>query len=261
MMLPDRPADYGHADLSGLAAIAALPPNRNPVAFNAALMILVHKAKAGAPLEELFDWQARSERNLEGALVGQDCFTSALLQSRFYRAAAFVPQRRGDRADVVRTMDLAEQHARAMVAASDARSLIRLENLYPVLESRTKEALWLGDLELALARAESLIDLDPYDSRAWLELGEVRLRRQEFAPAAEAYATAATLGHPSRAVGLHMAGRCFDRLGQPLLAGFFFKASVEADAQAISPHDEIQRLPDVPVLRPLKDWSLRSFEP
>jgi hypothetical protein len=158
-------------------------------------------------------------------------------------------------------MDLAERHARAMVAASDAQCLIRLENLYPVLESRTKEALWLGDLELALARAESLVDLDPYDSRAWLELGEVRLRRQEFALAAEAYATAATLGHPSRAVGLHMAGRCFDRLDQPLLAGFFFKASVEADAQAISPHDEIQRLPDVPVLRPLKDWSLQCFEP
>ena len=224
------------------------------------MTVLVHKAKVGAPVEELAEWRARSERNLETAIAKRDDFTRALLLSRFYRAAAFVPQRHGDRAEVVRMMDVAEHHARAMVPADEAQELLRLENLYPVLESRTKEALWLGDLDLALAYAQALIDLDPYDSRAWLELGEVRLKRNECAPAAEAYAVAATLGPPSSAVGRHMAGLCFRQLGQPLLAAFFFKASIEVDALSISPHDEIQRLPDLPVLAALKDWSLRSFE-
>lgn len=260
LSLPDRVADYGHADLSQLEGIAIIAPADQPVSLNAALKILVHKAKIGASVEELVEWQARSERILHVALAKSDDFTSALLLSRFYRSAAFVPQRRGDRAEVVRMMELAEHHALEMAPTGEAQQLLHLENLYPVIESRTKEALWLEDSELALARAQRLIDLDPYDSRAWLELGQVRLQRNEYAQAAEAYAIAATLGPPSSAVGRHMAGLCFRHLGQPLLAAYFFTSSIEIDSLAISPHDEIQRLPDLPVLAALKEWSLRSFE-
>ena len=44
-----------------------------------------------------------------------------------------------------------------------------------------------------------------------------------------------------------------------MLAAFFFKAAFEIDPLAISPHEQIQALPDLPVLAALKDWSLRSF--
>lgn len=257
--LPGRVSEYGHADLSELERITTTAPSDHPVAFNGTLKVFVHKAKVGAPVEELVDWRARLEQILEATLAKSDDFRRALLLSRFYRAVAFIPQRVSDRAEVVRMMDLAERHALAMAPADEAEELLQLENLYPVIESRTKEALWLGDLDLALARAERLIDLDPYDSRAWLELGQVRLERNECAPAAEAYAAAATLGPPSSAVGRHMAGLCFRHLGQPLLAAFFFKAAIDVNSQAISPHDEIQRLPELPVLAPLKEWSLRSF--
>jgi hypothetical protein len=57
-----------------------------------------------------------------------------------------------------------------------------------------------------------------------------------------------------------MAGLCYRDLGQPLLAAYFFQAAIETDSRAISPHDEIQRLPDLPVLAALKEWSLSSFE-
>jgi cytochrome c-type biogenesis protein CcmH/NrfG len=157
-------------------------------------------------------------------------------------------------------MDIAEKHARAMAPADDAQQLLYLENLHPLMESRTKEALWLGDLDLALQRAQQVTEVDPYDSRVWLELGQVRLLRNEYALAAEAYAAAATLGPPSSGVGRHMAGLCFRQLGQPLLAAFFFKSAIEVDPLAISPHDEIQRFPELPVLTALKSWSLQSFE-
>jgi tetratricopeptide (TPR) repeat protein len=258
--LPNRVADYRNADMSGLERVATAAPRDQPVALNAAMMILVHKAKVGAPTEQLVDWRRRSEDILEATVSKAGDFTAALLRSRFYRAAAFLPQRRGNRAEVVRLMDAAEHQARAMVPADAAQEVLRLENLYPVIESRTKEALWLGDLDLALARAQSLTDLDPYDSRAWLELGQIRLHRKECAAAAEAYAVAATLGPPSSAIARHMAGLCFRELGQPMLAAFFFKASIGADPCAISPHDEIQALPDLPVLAPLKEWSVRSFK-
>lgn len=260
LSLPEKVADYGHADLSELEVIANTAPHGQPIALNASLGVLVHKAKTGAPVEDLDEWHARAEQTLEAALAHCDDFGRALLLSRFYRAAAFVPQRHGDRAAVVRMMDLAEHYALEMTPSDESQKLLQLENLYPVIESRTKEALWLGDLDLALTRAERLINLDPYDSRAWLELGQVRLERKEYAPAAEAYVVAATLGPPSSAIGRHMAGVCFRQLGQPLFAAFFFKAAIEIDPKGISPRDEIQGLPDLPVLVALKEWSVRSFD-
>jgi tetratricopeptide (TPR) repeat protein len=260
LALPGRMSDYRYADLSDLELVAATAARDQPVAFNSALKILVHKAKVGAPLEELFRWKESVELILDAILQKDDAFDRSLRLSRFYRAVAFIPQRQGNTAEVVRLMDLAEKHALQVAPANSAEHLLQLENLYPVIESRTKEALWLRDMDLALLRAQRLIELDPYDSRAWLELGQVRLERDEFAHAAEAYAAAATLGPPSSAVGRHMAGQCFLHLGQPLLAAFFFKAAADATSGAIAPHDEIQRLPDLPVLAPLKEWSLRSFD-
>jgi tetratricopeptide (TPR) repeat protein len=256
--LPDRVTDYADADLAEFERLAATPPA--PAAFNAALKVLAHRAKVGAPSEALAAWRARAERTLEAVAATADEFTRLLLTSRLHRAAAFVPQRAGDRPEVVRVMDAAERCARAMVPADDAQELLYLENLHPVLESRVKEALWLGDLDLALERARGVIEIDPYESRAWLELGEVRRRRGEHAAAAEAYAMAGTLGPPSSAIARHMAGLCFRDLGQPLLAAFFFKGALDVDPRAISPRDEIQALPGAPPFEALKDWSLASFD-
>ena len=256
--LPSRVNDYEGADLSGFERIAAARTD-TPLAFNAALKILTHQARVGAPIDDLVAWADRSARLLEIVGPKADDFTQSLLTSRFHRAIAFLPMRRNDRHEVVRLMDLAERHGRAMTPIGPAQELVYLENLHPVMESRAKEALWLGDLDVALARTLAVVDLDPCDSRAWLEVGQVRLRRHELALAAEAYATAATLGAPSTAIARYMAGLCFRDLGQPLLAAFFFEAALAVDPRATSPHDGIQALPDLPVLAALKEWSLDSF--
>ena len=149
--------------MSEFENIVAKAPCDVPTALNSALKIFVHKAKVGSPTKELIADRARAERLLESTAGTCDLFTRNLLTSRFYRAASFVPQRLGDRLEVVRLMDLAEYHALAMTPTNIAQELIYLENLHPVIESRTKEALWLGDLDLALTRALRVTDLDPYD--------------------------------------------------------------------------------------------------
>jgi tetratricopeptide (TPR) repeat protein len=258
--LTGRIAEYDTADMSEFEAVFASTSPDDVVAFNAAVKVFVHKAKVGAPLDELTVWQHRSEQVLQTVLAKSNKFTRNLLLSRFYRAAAFVPQREGKRDAVVSIMDRAEHHALAMEPANDAEKLLYLENLHPVLESRTKEALWLGDLNLALARALRVTELDPYDPKGWCEVGQVQLKRKEYLEAAQAYAAAALLGTPASAIGRYMAGLCFRDLGQPLLAAFFHMASLEVDAVAISPHDEIQSLPDDQILVAVKDWSRRSFK-
>jgi tetratricopeptide (TPR) repeat protein len=156
-------------------------------------------------------------------------------------------------------MDLAERHARDMKPKTDAQKLVYLENLHPVLESRTKEAMWLGDRELALQRALGVVDLDPYDAKAWVELGQVRMARKEWERAAEAYVVAGMLGPPASAIGRYMAGVCYRKCGKDALAAFFFKETLEVDPLGISPHDQIRELPQAAVLKALKQWSLRAF--
>jgi tetratricopeptide (TPR) repeat protein len=257
---PDRVADYHHADLTEFEKIAGSAHGNKLVSFNAALKILVHNAKTGASLQELPRQLKRLQAILDMIAADVDEFTFLLLESRFYRAAAFIPQRQSDRNEVVRVMDLAEHKAFQMIPTDAGQELLWRENLHPLMESRTKEALWLGDLDLALARSLRVIELDPYDSKAWLELGQVRLRRQEIELAAEAYVVAATLGPPASAIARHMAGICFRDLGKPQFAAFFFQGALEIDPKAISPRDEIQRLPETPVLNALKDWSMSTFE-
>jgi len=258
--LPDSTSDYVEADLSAFELIMEDAPDAVPAAFNSALKIFVHKVKTGAPLAELESRAIRLERSLVDSVGGLDAFTRALLASRYHRAIGFLPQRRGDRGEVVRQMDLAERHALAMRPQTDAEQLLYLENLHPLMESRTKEALWLGDTDLALARSLKVVELDPYDSKAWVEVGEVRMLRKEWSRAAEAYVVAGMLGPPASAIGRHMAGVCFRELGEDLLAAFFFKEALEVDPLGISPRLEIRELRDAGVLNALKEWDRRTVE-
>jgi tetratricopeptide (TPR) repeat protein len=256
--LPSRMADYGNADLSAFEAIATGAPLAVPAALNAALKVLVHKAKTGRLLDELVEWEGRAEAALAHATGQVDEFTAGIMTSRYYRAVGFIPQRRRDRTAVVRTMELAEKHARELQPRTPAQELLYSENLHPVLESRTKEAVWLGDLDLALQRAREVVELDRYDSKTWAELGEIAVLRQEWKQAAEAYVTAAMLGPPASALARYMAGVCFRELGQEMLAAFFFKDALELDPLGISSRNAICQLPDAGVLEALREWNLSN---
>jgi tetratricopeptide (TPR) repeat protein len=168
--------------------------------------------------------------------------------------------RRGERDAMVQLMDSAERQARSLPATTPAQQLLRLENLHPVMESRSKEARWLGDRDLALARAQEVIDLDRYDPKSWLELGELLMMGQRWAEAAEAFSTAAMLGPPVSAIARHLLGCCLRLTGQEMLASFFFQSALEIDGYGISPRAEIQAQPQRPVLDSLKEWSSRRFE-
>jgi len=248
------------ANISVFQDIALKSSATVPTAFNATAMVFVHQAKTGAALSELAEWGGRYERALAVAIRDADEFTAGLFTSRFYRGAGFLPQRRGDKSGVVRMMDLAERHARNMKPATPAQEILYRENLHALMESRTKEALWLGDLDQALARSQKVIEVDPYDAKAWVELGEVRYLRKEWQEAAEAYASAAILGPPASVVARYMAGVCYRELAQEPLAGLMLKDTLERDPLGISSRDEIRDLPDIGVLKVLKQWSQATTE-
>ncbi len=248
------------ADISVFQDIALKAPVAMPAAFNATAMVFVHKAKTSAALSELEEWGGRYERALAVAIRDADEFTRELFTSRFYRGAGFLPQRRGDKSEVVRMMDLAERHALNMKPATPAQEILYRENFHAMMESRTKEALWLGDLDQALARSLKVIEVDPHDAKAWVEVGEVRYLRKEWHEAAQAYAGAAILGPPASVVARYMAGVCFRELGQDTLAALLLKDTLELDPLGISSREEIRDLPSIGVLKLLKQWSHATTE-
>ena len=138
--------------------------------------------------------------------MGRESFASHLLLSRFYRSASYVPYMRGQRSKVVDEMDQCEYHALAMNPHTDRQTLLTMENRIPMLQSRAKEARWLGDLPLALSRLERARDTDPLDAMRWIELGEVHLDLNNHQRALDCYITAARLAPPGGAVAWHMAG-------------------------------------------------------
>jgi tetratricopeptide (TPR) repeat protein len=256
--LPERTSNYRTADLSVFEDIALHAPSAVPECFNATAKVFVHKAKNRCEIADLMTWSSRLEKVLALTIAGADEFTAGLFTSRFYRGLGFLPQRAGDKNEMKRTMDLAESHARNIKPGTPAQHLLYRENLHAVMESRTKEALWLGDKDEALSRSLKVIEVDPCDSKAWAELGEIHYLRLELKEASEAYSTAAMLGPPASAVGRYMAGLCFGRLGQDMLAALFLKDTLECDPLGISPRRRISELPNFAVLDALKSWNDRA---
>lgn len=253
--LPARISDYDGADICAFADIAARAGDAPRVRFDASAMVFVHLAKTGAASAELAPWADRLERALPDAIAHAEPFTAGLLTSRFYRSLGMLPQKQGRRAEVVRVMDQAQQHALELRPANSAQEHLFRENLHALWESRSKEALWLGDQERALACALAVIDADPYDAKAWVELGQLHFVRKRWQEAARCYATAALLGPPASAVGRYLCGVCLREGGDDLLSALFFKDALEIDPLGVSSHEAIYSLPDAGVLQALRDWS------
>ena len=253
--LPKRGSGYESQTMSAFESIAIDHRTDGSVRFNATAMVFVQKAKTRASLAELDDWSKRLEMAFAAVKDGENGFTAQLFRSRFYRGMGFLPQAAGDREAMIRTMDVAEHQARDLAPATAAEEILYRENLHAVLESRTKEALWLNDLDLAASRAAELTRVDRYDSKAWAELGQVHYLQENWQRAAEAYVVAAMLGPPASSVGRYMAGVCFRKLGLDFLAAFLFKETLEIDPLGISPRQEIFDLPDIEVLDTLKQWA------
>jgi tetratricopeptide (TPR) repeat protein len=253
--LPKRTSGYESETMSAFENIAIDDRTYGAVRFNATAMVFVQKAKSRAPLAELDDWSKRLEIAFAAARDSENGFAARLLESRFHRGMGFLPQAAGDRKAMIRTMDIAEQQARDLAPTSAAEEILYRENLHAVLESRAKEALWLNDLDLAASRAAELTRVDPYDSKAWVELGQVHYLQENWRQAAEEYVVAATLGPPASSVGRYMAGVCFGKLGMDFLAAFLFKETLEIDPFGISSRQEIFDLPDIEVFDTLKQWA------
>jgi tetratricopeptide (TPR) repeat protein len=244
-------------DLHELEYVAHNAPPQTQTKFGAALQLVVQYSKTFRELSNAEFWYSLATKELESLENTVDEFTYNRLLSIYYRAVVFVPLLKGDKKEVIRQMNLSEFHAKKMLQESktDLQHIVANENLNIVYESRTKEALWLGDLELAEELVQKLTKMDPLDPRYQLELGEVFLKRGKIEEATKAYHSATRLGPPGTPIAWFMAGQCHEKLGDIDIAFDCYLTSVQIDELAISAIERLNYLAPRLGNSAIKNWS------
>ncbi len=214
-------------------------PAGSPAAVEASYHLLIEHAKTRPDPARAEQAAQTHERMVEQAAAQLSPFRAGLLWSRLHRARAFVPMLAGDMDGMVRDMDAAERIARSLVPGDEAERHAAAEILWPVLESRIREAQALGNLALAERRARALIDAARLNSRAWLHLGETLLALERFEDAIPVYQEAHRLGPPASAVALFNLGQCHEMLDQAEPAMDAYAELLQLDPLAISAAERI----------------------
>ncbi|WP_326738374.1 hypothetical protein [Streptomyces sp. NBC_01022] len=208
LWMEDAEPSYSLDEFERITKIA--PPGLARI--NPLYQMVVQNVKHRNDVEATEYWQERHHRAILEAEPDLDRHDFLMAISRSHRVGGFVPQMRRDRAGTVREMDLAEDYARQMDFGTELQRAYARELLYPVRESRIKEALWLQDLDTALERAVVHRDAHPLDSRVWVHCGEVRIERDEPEEALHCFREAARLAPPGGDIARYMAGQCHEYL-------------------------------------------------
>ncbi len=248
----DRHLPYSLKDLETIAQNA---PVGNIVGISAGLQVLVELAKTWNDVEGAEWWRSSVEQKIKATVPSLDAFGEGLIMSIFYRGAVFVPLLKKNKTQVVAEMDLCQAYAEGLRGETQRQHIASYENQSIIMESRTKEALWLQDLDLAEERARKLVERDILDPRYRLELGEVLLQRGKVEEAAQVYRSATRLGPPGTAVAWFMMGQCYQSLGELELAYDCYLACLDCDPLAIS---TVKRLGQIALLlgdENLANWS------
>ena len=235
--------DYGtpyHID--EFALIAANAPMGSIARFDSQIHMIVQSARIAQDVDAVEHWSSLALDELKKTKAAHDGFTYSLLTSRYYRAAAFALRCVATGTSLLARWILLRSMRKACLNRRKCIEFLADENFYPLLQSRTKEALWLEDLDLAEDRARRVVEIDPLDPRAQIELGEVLVLKDDFEKAASAYRSAAELGPPGTAIAWFMAGQCYEKLGLVEHACGSYLSALRVDPLGIA---AVERLMDV----------------
>lgn len=237
-------------------------PLGSKVRFGSSIQLVALFGKTFRDLESTEYWRNEAVKELDRLKSSVGNFTLKRLTSVYYRAAVFAPIIKKNKEIVIREMDLCESLAEELIHESknDAEQLAAHENLTTVFESRTKEALWLGDIDLAEERAKKMIKMEPLYSRYRLQLGEILIKQGKVEEASKIYRSAARLGPPGTSIAWFMAGQCHEKMGDIDIACDCYLASVQMDELAISAVERLHYLAPQLGNSALANWSTARLQ-
>jgi hypothetical protein len=221
-----------HASVGSLRDILACAELPDATRLGAATTLVVLHAQSRLRDPELVSRYRADATELAGRLRPDDAWLDLLHLSTYWRAVSFEPFLAGDRGRTQRELDLAESLARRLPGDTQEQRWLRDQNLHPLLETRTKAALWAGDADRALAFATELRDHDPLDGKVHLQLGDVHARRGEPDAALACYLAAAALGTPYHSLAWCKAAELLEK---PADSGYALMCAHRGDPGALTP--------------------------
>ena len=245
-----------------LEKVARLAPAGSVVRHTAAMILLTDAAKVRRDIDRAARYRAVAAEYFGGEPVEPDVgdFADAVLVSRFYRGASFVPYLAGDVEQVETEMDMAEKVIREANPGGPAEEVLARESLFFVMESRMREALWRGDMVLARRRAAEITTLDPWNAKAHIEHGEVLYKASELEAAAAEFQRAASLAPPGRPVALFLLGQCREALGDPSRACDAYLQALGTDPFGVSTTIGVVRTAGATGQSAIRRWAERRLE-
>lgn len=177
-------------------------------------------------------------------------WTNLALASSYWRGMSFVPFHGDMHRQVTVELDRAQEYALAMPSTSFVQDVARRQQLHPLYETRIREAIWLGDIDLARRRADELIRLDPLEPKVYVTAGDVALRGGDTERAVSCYVQAAVLGPPYTALARYKLGCVLRDRGDAAAALTAFTQGLTAEPRAVTCAREV-----VPLARECDDRS------
>ncbi|MEU7858700.1 hypothetical protein [Nonomuraea sp. NPDC049141] len=237
--------------LAAVATAARIPARS---ALGAATTLVVLHARGTRPdVAAVRHWRRLAEERL-ARLDGAD-WRDRLAVSTFWRAVSYLPFLQGDHARTAAELDLAEEAARSMPAATEQEDLVRRQNLHPLLETRTRAALARGTADAALGYAREAAELDPHDGKVHITLGDVLARAGDRAQARASYLRAVALGAPYAPKAQNLLAGSLEAEGDHEAAMYAYLRVLDLDRGAYSACAAAHRLAGQLGTKDVMDWA------
>jgi tetratricopeptide (TPR) repeat protein len=188
------------------------------------------------------EWRNKSQEALELASLEPTSFFGAILWSRHYRAACFLPMLKKDYEKTQEELILAEKFARSAQYNDRHERILFSANLYPVLQSTNRLSLMLGDIHLALSSARQLVDIDPLYSTAAMDYALTLVQAGRSDEAFTQFDRAIVLGPPVSIFAAFSAGSLHEQQGNAAEAKAYYVLAANHDPLSPSVLTALERL-------------------
>ena len=133
-------------------------------------------------------------------------------------------------------LKLANEILEGINPESELDELVKRENLYTLYLTMSKYYLYQEiNEDMFFKYQNKMIELDPYDSTPFCELGLYCLKQKNFSQAEIYFEKCVLLGPPSLAMSYYYLGESFENQGQTIKALEAYDSCFKYDPEAISP--------------------------
>jgi len=132
-------------------------------------------------------------------------------------------------------LEKSEKLSRSLFSDIIIENIVYKENLYTTLQTMAKYALYHNKADIAISRLHEMINLDPFDSTAYSELGLLLFEQENYAEAIQMFHQARTLGPPGVGMNFYYEAKCHEFLGNMIKYVSLLESTTRIDPFAISP--------------------------